>query len=61
MYVNYLDKTIEQWNLKQQQSWRIHQKLDLSTPQRSQYISGIKRHNPESLDIYSPSDKQLEK
>ena len=40
MYVNYLNKTIEQWNHKQQQTWRIPQKLDLTTPQRSQYISG---------------------
>jgi hypothetical protein len=35
--------------------------LELSTPQRSQYISGKKRNNPDSPDSYSPSDKQLEK
>jgi hypothetical protein len=35
--------------------------LDLTTPQRSQYISGIKRINLENPDSYSPSEKQLEK
>lgn len=35
--------------------------LEQSTPQRSQYISGKKRNNPDSPDSYSPSDKQLEK
>ena len=35
--------------------------LEQSTPQRSQYISGKKRNNPDSSDSYSPSDKQLEK
>jgi hypothetical protein len=35
--------------------------LEQSTPQRSQYISGIKRNNPDSPDSYSPSDKQPEK
>jgi hypothetical protein len=34
---------------------------DLTTPQRSQFISGMKRNNPDSPDSYSPSDKQLEK
>ena len=33
--------------------------LDLTTPQRSQFISGMKRNNPDSPDSYSPSDKQL--
>ena len=32
--------------------------LDLTTPQRSQYISGIKRINLENPDSYSPSEKQ---
>jgi hypothetical protein len=35
--------------------------LEQSTPQKSQYISGKKRNNPDSPDSYSPSDKQLEK
>jgi hypothetical protein len=35
--------------------------LEQSTPQRSQYISGKNRNNPDSPDSYSPSDKQLEK
>ena len=35
--------------------------LEQSTPQKSQYIYGKKRNNPDSPDSYSPSDKQLEK
>jgi hypothetical protein len=35
--------------------------LEQSTPQKSQYISGKKRNNPDSPDSYSPSDNQLEK